>query len=1105
MIPLLPTLALALLSFVSSAAIILRIVIPILPPHPLSRRVAPKEFGLPNFRPLSPADKSHIWLAIFDLLALVFFVWQAAVEFFNNSSDLDVASDSASAVRLWLAVTIRQTCLLFIAVITLFHVRMGRPVSFSSKHWMLWVPTFIVVVTSTTVAGIFSHIGMASLYIGIVAYSSTVAIISSAAFVFLVATLVVIRRNLAAVHEPKGSWPPAREDEKQPRPSFATEDIDALKDGSSWITSNASTRSHRHSLSAFSFSTTHTAHTQASARHQPNPVTGSYPSIPAKSSFWFSPITPHGRTPSPVPPVPPLPSPYRPSSPTSGSVADDPDPFRRSVPPAARMGSQSSWLTENSASQVTLSAWSYPTTRPGSPPNGDIHTDLLPTTTAVSRPNTPGLSSAQVLGGYGYAPTPTTLGGVEKGLAAFSAPPVKDIDVSGYRIVGWLILIWLPLAFSLPYFFMVTPGVPFTNTPAEIFLILSVTLSSPLLAANLLLNSPLPIPSGLFDGRPDVPSTVTRVPSPASTLDYMSRYKRSGSVTVVEGRRSGDVWIANGDAIDGQNKVGRAFGMLAPVPKLSVLPLDGPQDQGEVTPPLPMQFETPTETTVSTPQSLNSAELGQTRQESRASSYWSLADDSVAHTTRIMIAQRHYSAVAKTMVLPPSPEKRESYAGMTTSTPARPNSHIRSRSTSSINNSLNKSTVSGPRSPITPPPSTPLPPTPPRKPSHQRSNSSGFSFGAVNDIDAIDKLSAGILPLLVPGLTVGSDVKVSDTRVGKPKVDGFSSTSSFSSPENHSTPARPRTKKSSSQKRNHFSLPSLGLGRDGISSLRDEITRALSAKVSEVTEDGRRKTSWAGESMPNTLSHLKPVAEEEETVRPKSPAPHLEPPARKFVAESPPHTRADVPSGFDTARSSMATLIAALESVPMSAASATTRFSTASSDGGPEAESTPHNMRQADAPIAQAITNDKPAPYTRRSSIVYIKSDENNPYPSRRDSNNKPSNVRPLAPKPKASKMDGAGNVNPITGSPGLRPLSLLRDKDINRTELRTGGIRPLALAKKSRQNENANVGNGAGKLARSATSKARGVLRKEEVLPDVVVRPPSESQHAGYAIRFRP
>ncbi|TFY76435.1 hypothetical protein EWM64_g7575, partial [Hericium alpestre] len=37
-------------------------------------------------------------------------------------------------------------------------------------------------------------------------------------------------------------------------------------------------------------------------------------------------------------------------------------------------------------------------------------------------------------------------------------------------------------------------------------------------------------------------------------------------------------------------------------------------------------------------------------------------------------------------------------------------------------------------------------------------------------------------------------------------------------------------------------------------------------------------------------------------------------------------------------------------------------------------------------------------------------------------------------------------------------------------------------------------------KLARTDTTKERAALRAKEVLPDVVVRPPSQSQHTGYA-----
>lgn len=51
MIPLVPTLALSFLSFTCSAFVILRIVIPILPPHPLSRRVAPVRCFFSNLLP----------------------------------------------------------------------------------------------------------------------------------------------------------------------------------------------------------------------------------------------------------------------------------------------------------------------------------------------------------------------------------------------------------------------------------------------------------------------------------------------------------------------------------------------------------------------------------------------------------------------------------------------------------------------------------------------------------------------------------------------------------------------------------------------------------------------------------------------------------------------------------------------------------------------------------------------------------------------------------------------------------------------------------------------------------------------------------------------
>ena len=474
MFPLVPTLALAFVSFISSAFVILRILIPILPPHPLSRRVRPvspvdppgrdpivrpkqladphlvqqSEFGLPDYRSISPADRSHLWLACCDLLALAIFTWQAVSEYLGCTAGYAVGSDPASAVRLWFAMSLRQTCLLVISGLTLLHVRMGRSVSFGSKHWMLWAPMFLLVATSTALAGVLAATSVHSFFLGLVAYSTTTALLSTAAFSCLVGTLIIIKKNLAALDEIRDPWPPAKEGsiEEHRRQSFATEDVNVLKDGSSWITSRASSRCE--SVSAFSFSTHHTharshsrANSNASGRMLPHPAIASHPSIPGKSSFWFNPATPFVSHEN-IPPVPPLPAPYRPRSATSAQINDDPDPFKRQAP---RMGSQSSWLTEPSQYGASLSNWSFPTTCAPSPSPTTaslpgLGTDLLPST-AVSRPTTPAMTNTEVLGGYGYTPEAAQ---AEKGFSSFSSSSSGDLDMSIFRTAGWLLLIWVP-------------------------------------------------------------------------------------------------------------------------------------------------------------------------------------------------------------------------------------------------------------------------------------------------------------------------------------------------------------------------------------------------------------------------------------------------------------------------------------------------------------------------------------------------------------------------------------------------------------------------------------------------------------------------------------
>jgi hypothetical protein len=221
--------------------------------------------------------------------------------------------------------------------------------------------------------------------------------------------------------------------------------------------------------------------------------------------------------------------------------------------------------------------------------------------------------------------------------------------------------------------------------------------------------------------------------------------------------------------------------------------------------------------------------------------------------------------------------------------------------------------------------------------------------------------------------------------------------------------------------------------------------------------------------------------------------------------------------------------MASINNMPSSAASTATLFEDfeAGLDSGPQAESTPHNTvshKPAHRP-APAM------PGRRHSTIRYINSQDNQDshviYPLESEGIAEPEifttasitqwssrGVRPLVPK--ANKL----HRNPTGSKDGLRPLTLLQDRaNINANSNHISEVRPLSLAKKQKsrtvpQDENTNVTTTTPKgknkniklltLARSDTSKKRGILRKTEILPDVVVRPPSMTAHTEFAYSFR-
>lgn len=304
-----------------------------------------------------------------------------------------------------------------------------------------------------------------------------------------------------------------------------------------------------------------------------------------------------------------------------------------------------------------------------------------------------------------------------------------------------------------------------------------------------------------------------------------------------------------------------------------------------------------------------------------------------------------------------------------------------------------------------------------------------------------------------------------------------------------------------------------------------EIRHALENQVVQYTavpsnvDLGRRKTVLGVESISN-LVHLQSVQEE----RNGYPASGLK---RNASARSL-GLRADVPHNVDTARSSMVSN----NNMPPSAASSATLFEDFEAgleDSGPQAESTPHNS------VSQKSTFRRPAasmPGHRHSTIKYIRSEDSQgvqvTYPTGSVAAVEPTAstvssfaqwssraVRPLMPKASKQQRNSSSSTSP---KDGLRPLTLLQDRiNTNANSSLASEVRPLSLGKKQKaradhRDENGNETTTPKKnknvksltLARSETSKMRGILRRTEVLPDVVVRPPSMTEHNAFVYSFR-
>lgn len=121
---------------------------------------------------------------------------------------------------------------------------------------MIWAPTFTLILTSTSIAGALAGAKKPTFFVSLISYTFAWAVLTMIAFGWLTGTLILIRRNIAKVNEVKEPHLPAGDVQEKGQPSYATSEVERLRDGASWITSTAG--SHRESvMSAFSFSTQH--------------------------------------------------------------------------------------------------------------------------------------------------------------------------------------------------------------------------------------------------------------------------------------------------------------------------------------------------------------------------------------------------------------------------------------------------------------------------------------------------------------------------------------------------------------------------------------------------------------------------------------------------------------------------------------------------------------------------------------------------------------------------------------------------------------------------------------------------------------------------------
>lgn len=364
----------------------------------------------------------------------------------------------SSAARFWISLTARQTALFVVLSITLLHVRLGRPVSFGPKHMFFWIPSLGFVLTGTIAAGVLADFGFYSLFPSLGTYLTVVALLATTLLASLAVTIWRIKRSLQTGKDVSStdSWLDFSNHKR--RQSFSTDDVEALKDGSSWITSTNG--SERRSMSPWSFTTTNTINTtttrSTSTRHRsrhsiPNSLRGQITNSICSENYNYS----HGVVDEEIPPVPPLPPLYNKAF-TYEKEANlpqqlpKPSPRIRDRQRPPREDSIDSWLTSISDSRETMSSFSFPTTHYSQPSSRRGNVNASRSTVHLKEPTLPTLAGTTTL--HPSVPPQVTFKSIDQSNdtenSAFYSldltKPSSDRQMTLTRLIGWLATIWIP-------------------------------------------------------------------------------------------------------------------------------------------------------------------------------------------------------------------------------------------------------------------------------------------------------------------------------------------------------------------------------------------------------------------------------------------------------------------------------------------------------------------------------------------------------------------------------------------------------------------------------------------------------------------------------------